>query len=193
MSRAYAQNSYDQGPALPPILVIGDTPNARDRARRTVDASDYEASAILTMGEAAEDLGRAGALSAIWLEVEDTPTAAAKRLLECIGVEAARLGTAVVVSTRLQHLDEVLLWLGTTNTELLVDAEDMERLSALSLAASSFQTSGRAAEGANEASTARLRQLSEEVSRIASALIRSITWRAWSSRARTRTSTLLRR
>lgn len=172
MSRAFAQPTYAQEPAPPPVLVVGDTPNARERARFTVDSSEYGASSILTMNEAAEDLGRAGAVSAIWIELDEGPSKTATRLLERIGVDAARLGTGVIVSTRLQYLDEVLLCLGSVNAELLVDAEEMERLSALSLAASSFKTGSRAAEGANEASTARLRQLSEEVSRIASALAR---------------------
>lgn len=172
MSRAFAQPLYDQGPGLPPVLVIGDTPTARSRARRTVDDSDFETAGTLSLDEAAGELGRRAVLSAIWLEFDEAPTAAGATVLESVGKAAARLGSGLVVSTRLQHLDDVMLSLGSADAELLVDAEDYERLGSLSLAASRLQPQGRAADSGNEASAARLRQLSEEVSRIAAALAR---------------------
>lgn len=170
MSRAFAQPSYVQGVPLPPVLVIGDTANARARASRTVDSSEFVGLAPLSMDEAADGLGRSGSLSAIWLELHEAPNANGQRLLERIGTDAARLSNGLVVSTKIDHLDEVLLWLGTGRSELLVDAIDAERLGALTMAASNFGKG--ASEGSNEAGSARLRQLSEEVSRIASALAR---------------------
>lgn len=170
MSRASAQLSYDRAPAIPPVLVIGDTPAARERARMTVDCSDFHSSAILTLKEAAEDVGHALSLSAIWVEFQDAPDAQGRGLLERIGVEAVRRQAGVVVSTKLDHLDEVLLWLGGADAEILVDADEAERLGALSVAGSRFGSGLR--EGATEASSAKLRQLSEEVSRIAATLSR---------------------
>lgn len=170
MSRASAQLSYDRAPAIPPVLVIGDTPAARERARMTVDCSDFHSSAILTLKEAAEDVGHALSLSAIWVEFQDAPDGQGRGLLERIGVEAVRRQAGVVVSTKLDHLDEVLLWLGGADAEILVDADEAERLGALSVAGSRFGSGLR--EGATEASSAKLRQLSEEVSRIAATLSR---------------------
>lgn len=172
MSRAYAQPLYSQSPSTPPVLIIGDTAVARERARKTLDISDYDSAAILSMGEAAEDLGRAGALSTVWLEFTDAPTAGGRRLLQRIAADAARLSSGVVVSVPIDHLDEVLLWLGSSPVELLVDASEPERLSALTFSVCSARSMGLAHEGANEASSERLRQLSDEVSRIASALAR---------------------
>jgi hypothetical protein len=171
MSRAFAQPSYLPGPSASPVLVIGDTPGAISRGRRTVESSDFRSTTALNFEEAAETLGRSASLSAIWLEFDEAPTPAGSRLLQRVGTDAALLSAGVVVSTRLEHLDEVMLWLGDRRAELLVDAEDMERLGALVMAATSLGGGG-AREGANEANSARLRQLSEEVSRIASALAR---------------------
>jgi DNA-binding MarR family transcriptional regulator len=155
---------------LPPVLVIGDTANARARASGTVGSSEFVGLSAVSLDEAAEGLGRSASLSAIWLEMDEAPSPAGRRLLERLGTDAARLANGLVVATRIEHLDEVLSCLRTDRAELLVDAIDAERLGALTLAASSFGKG--ASEGGNEASSARLRQLSEEVSRIASALAR---------------------
>lgn len=170
MSRASVLTAYVQESAAAPVLLIGDTASARARARFTIDSSNFDSAAILTMEEAGEDVGRMASLSAIWLEFDERPGKGGRRLLERIGEEAARFSAGVIVSTPMDHLDEVLLWLGDARVELLVDAEEVERLGALTLAASNLRSG--AAEGANETSDARLRQLSEEVSRIAATLAR---------------------
>ncbi len=125
----------------------------------------------LSPAEAIEALEERATLSALWIEFDEEPSLPVRRLLERAGREAARKKFGVVVSARMEQLDAVLADLADANVELLVNADEMERLAGLSLAIQP-QHIGSARDVASDASAARLRQLSEEVSRIASTLAR---------------------
>ncbi|UUR09186.1 helix-turn-helix domain-containing protein [Sphingomonas glaciei] len=163
---------YDNAePIRAPIMVVGDTPAARQRARTTAELSGLRTLSELSPAEAVEALEERATLSALWIELDDEPTLPVRRLLDRAGREAARKSFGVVVATRLEQVDEVLAQLADANVDLLVNADDMERLATLSLAIQP-QHIGAARDVASDASAARLRQLSEEVSRIASTLAR---------------------
>lgn len=93
---------------------------------------------------------------------------AAQRLLARLKEEGHRTSAALIVSTRIEHLDDVLRDLGDAEAELLVNADEAERVSTLAVAGVTLP----AISDDSGASAGRLRQLSEEVSRIASALAR---------------------
>nr|WP_314446474.1 winged helix DNA-binding protein [uncultured Sphingomonas sp.] len=158
-------------PARAPIMVVGDTPAARQRARHTAELSDLRILSELSPAEAMEALDERATLSALWIELDEEPTLPVRRLLERAGRESARKRFGVVVATRLEQVDHVLADLADADVDLLVNADDMERLATLSLAIQP-QHVGSARDVASDASAARLRQLSEEVSRIASTLAR---------------------
>jgi DNA-binding MarR family transcriptional regulator len=163
---------YDNAaPVRAPIMVVGDTPSARQRARKTAELSGLRTLSELTPSEAMEALDERATLSALWIELDDEPTPPVRRLLERAGREAARKRFGVVLAIRLEQVDEVLADLADADVELLVNADEMERLATLSLAIQP-QHVGSARDVASDASAARLRQLSEEVSRIASTLAR---------------------
>jgi hypothetical protein len=152
-------------------MVVGDTPSARQRARRTAELSGLRTLSELTPEEAMEALEERATLSALWIELDQEPTPQVQRLLARAGREAARKCFGVVLAIRLEQIDEVLAELADADVELLVNADEMERLATLSLAIQPQQLN-TARDVASDASPARLRQLSEEVSRIASTLAR---------------------
>lgn len=159
---------HDQGRL--PVLVVGDTHGSRYRARASVEASGWSVLDDLTPEGALDRLERRPALSAIWIELDEAPTLAARRFLERADGEGRHSALGLVVATRLEHVDQVLCDL-SGRFDVLVNADDVERIATLSLACSrSCQSSVR--DMSSEASASRLRQLSEEVSRIAGALSR---------------------
>jgi DNA-binding MarR family transcriptional regulator len=163
---------YDNAePLRAAVMVVGDTLASRQRARHTAGLSGLRILSELSPAEAVDALEERATLSALWIELDEEPTPSVCRLLERAGREAARKRFGVVVATRLELVDQVLGVLGDADVELLVNADDMERFATLSLATQPQQI-GAARDVASDASAARLRQLSEEVSRIASTLAR---------------------
>lgn len=163
---------YDSAePVRAPIMVVGDTRGARERARYAAELSGLKTLSELSPGEAIEALEQQAALSALWIELDEAPTLPVRRLLERAGRTAARKRCGVVVATRLEQVDEVLCDLGDASVDLLVNADEAERLAAMSLAIE-LSKGFRLGDVASDASADRLRQLSEEVSRIASTLAR---------------------
>jgi DNA-binding MarR family transcriptional regulator/CheY-like chemotaxis protein len=158
-------------PVRAPIMVVGDTPAARQRARHTSELSGLRTLSELSPAEAIEALEERPTLSALWIELDEEPSLPVRRLLERAGREAARKKFGVVVAARMEQLNAVLADLADADVELLVNADEMERLAGLSLAIQP-QHIGSARDVASDASAARLRQLSEEVSRIGSILAR---------------------
>jgi DNA-binding MarR family transcriptional regulator len=153
-----------------PVLVVGDSHATRFRARATVEAAGWDVLADLSPEQSLDLLDNGLVVAAIWIELDEAPTLAGRRLLERADTQTRAQQRAVVVATRLEHVDEVLCDL-SGSADLLVNADEMERVATLSLACS--RPSGAAVHDmAPEASAARLRQLSEEVSRIAAALAR---------------------
>lgn len=151
------------------VLVAGDTHAARFRARSTVDAAGLDVLDDLPPEQALDLLSGPLRLDAIWIELDNAPSLAARRLLERADALSCRLKVGLIIATSLEHVDEVLCGL-SASADLLVGADEVERAGTLLLACGkSLETVG---ETGPAASAARLRQLSEEVSRIAAALSR---------------------
>ena len=163
----YTQEYNDSGL---PVLVVGDTHVSRFNARKSVEASGLTVLDALSPEEALDRLATAPTLSAMWIEFDEAPTLAGHRVLERADRATRTAELAVVVATRVQHIDEVLCGL-SDGVNVLVDADEVERVATFALACSEASNS-RVFDMSSEASAARLRQLSEEVSRIASALAR---------------------
>lgn len=135
-----------------------------------MEASGLTVLDALTPEQALDRLEAGPSLSAIWIEFEEAPTLAGCRVLERADAPARSRALPVVVATKVQHIDDVLCGLSDA-VDLLVDADEVERVATFALACSEA-SNPRVFDMSSEASAARLRQLSEEVSRIASALAR---------------------
>ena len=163
------RDSYS-GPA--PILIAGDSEAALQRAVRTVEASGHRIGASLGLDEALGRIGLQASASAIWVELDQDCGERMDRLLDQVRGEADEGRCAAVVSARADLVDPLVSRLGDSNVELVIDGSDMDRASALAIALSGAHRADRLSDVASEQNSARLRQLSDEVSRIASTLAR---------------------
>jgi Transcriptional regulators len=93
-------------------------------------------------------------------------------LLAKVNVDVAAGRYAAIVSTAPGLLDPVIAQLGDGRVEVLVDADDAQRVAAMALAVSPPAEALRVSDVASDRSTERLRQLSDEVGRIAATLAR---------------------
>lgn len=156
-----------------PIMVVGDCAAARTRARLTAEASGLRVLGDLTPLEALDSLDERVGLAALWIEFDHFPDLAGQRLLRRADLDA-RAGThGVVVAGRLDFIDDILRdTSGSSDLDLVIDGDEIERQATLALACRPREATRCLSDVASDASAARLRQLSEEVSRIASALAR---------------------
>ena len=97
MTVATSSFVYDSSePVRAPIMVVGDTPSGRQRARHVAGLSGLRTLSDLSPAEAVEALEERATLSALWIELDVEPTLPVRRLLERAGREAARKCFGVV-------------------------------------------------------------------------------------------------
>lgn len=157
---------------LPPVLIAADTPSAHDRARRTVLASGLRTSEALDIADAAARIERQAAAAALWIELDGEFGDPLERLLERVSKDIVDGRYSAIVSASAELLDPLAARIGAADVELLIDADDSERAAALSLAVARRGYSYAVHDVASEKNAVRLRQLSDEVSRIAATLAR---------------------
>jgi len=109
---------------------------------------------------------------AIWLELDRDCGAPMDELLDCIVKNVADGRYAAVVSGLGEMIDPLTARLSGGAVELIVDASEAERVAALAIATASAGMDYRLSDVASDQNAARLRQLSDEVSRIAATLAR---------------------
>lgn len=152
-----------------PILIAGSSELALARARRGIEASGRRVGASALIADAAERIERQVSASAIWLEIDEDLGDPMDDLLSRISNDVAAGRYSAVVSTTLGLIDPVLVPIAASDVELLIDGE---RAAALALATSRGAGMLRVADIASDNSSLRLRQLSDEVNRIAATLAR---------------------
>jgi len=155
----------------PPVLVAASSDQALDHAATAVAAAGLRL-ATVTIDEAADRLSIQAAASAVWVEVDKDGGAPLDRLLDRIEAEAASGRFSAVVAAPAALIDPIAARLAGDNVELLVDPTPADRVTALALATAVTNRSARLNDVASEPSAVRLRQLSDEVSRIAATLAR---------------------
>jgi hypothetical protein len=156
----------------PPILIAGDSDAALDRATRTIEASGLRIADRLTIERAPERLDRQIAASALWIELDADRGAPLDRLLDQVNRESGDGRYAAIVAAPSGLLDAIDARLTDGGVALVVDGDEAERTAALAVALSGTHRTERLSDVAADRSAARLRQLSDEVSRIASTLAR---------------------
>ena len=152
----------------PAALIIGDSEAAIWRGQRAFDVADRTAAAVLS-GEGLERLDTARA-ETVWIELDGPASETVEALLKRVDddVTAGRYGA--VISTVPELIDPVIAAITCPDVELVINGTDVDRAAALALAERAASAGVR--DSASDGSTARLRQLSEEVSRIAATLAR---------------------
>ena len=170
-------NAYVTNPAevalsnTPPVLLAATSDAAMSAAERTVLASGFRIGARLPLASAKARIEEQPALTALWVEL-DRDNDAVDELLDLLARDADRGRYAAVVSTSVNLLDAVSARLGDSDVELIADASEADRTAAISVATTRRSMQLSVQDIAGDKNAERLRQLSEEVSRIASTLAR---------------------
>lgn len=155
-----------------PVLISGSSDAAIARAIRTSEAAGCRVGPRLTLQAAHERIEVQPAARAVWIELDRDCGGEMDELLECVSRHADAGKFAAVVSSTADLIDAVAARIDSHAVELIVNADEAQRLATLSLAEARASMRGRVSDIAADQSAERLRQLGDEVSRIAAALAR---------------------
>src|SRR5689334_14560581 len=153
-----------------PILVVGSSETALANAARLIETSGLRVADRTSIETARERIERQVSACAIWVELDRDAGPAADELMKHVSRDVADGRYAAVVSATAELIDPVTSLLGDSSVELIIDADEADRAAALALAGVKKDIPARLSDVATDRDAARLRQLSEEVSRIASTL-----------------------
>jgi DNA-binding MarR family transcriptional regulator len=156
----------------PPALIFGDSPAAIARAAATIHLSGLRIGDQCLVEGAADRIDEQAAASLVWLELDDAPNSDSLALLRRMSRDAAAGRYAAVVAGTAAEIDSLAAAVAEPAVEMIIDADASDRASAIAIAMASGRTPLRLSDVAADKNAARLRQLSDEVSRIASTLAR---------------------
>ncbi len=175
-SLVLAEPSLAEPQTLAPILVAGSSAKARDRGAALVEAAGVRLAGVVPIADAVERIDLQVRASAIWVELDDDGGDPLDRLLDRIDRDAANGLYAAIVCAGPGLLDPVVARLTRGAVELLITENDggdePTRVAALALALAAPAHGTRLSDVATDTSAARLRQLTDEVGRIAATLAR---------------------
>jgi len=157
---------------LPPILIVSDSESSARRASATAEASGLRVAAHVPLGQASERMDLQVTTSALWIEIAADGGEPMDVLLDRVDRDVAGGRYSAVVSTTREMFDIVAARLNEPRVELVVDADEGERAAALAVALAARAMPLGVADAASDRNALRLRQLSDEVGRIASTLAR---------------------
>lgn len=156
----------------PPVLIAGDSDAARCRAAKTIKDARLRFADPVPVGEAVERIGRQLSASAFWLELDEDGGAPMDSLLDRLNGEADAGRFPVVVAAPLRLVDALSARVTHPAITLLIDGDEAQRAAALAITMSGASRAAHVADIASDGGAARLRQLSDEVARIAATLAR---------------------
>jgi DNA-binding MarR family transcriptional regulator len=156
----------------PPIILAGSSAAALTRALPAIESSGLRIGARLDLSEAHTRLRTQASASAVWIELDEDGGSSMDELLTMVDRDVTDGRYAAVISTSPALLDAVMARINDDSIELIVNADDAARASALAMALAQRHASARYSDVASDRNAERLRQLSDEVSRIASTLAR---------------------
>lgn len=157
---------------LPPALVFATSAIAMTRGERSVRAAGLRVGATLPIEKAEARLELQGNATAVWVEVDRDCGGPMDALLARIASDVRDRRYEAVVSTTADVLDPLAAGLDEPRVEIVINGDDAERSSALAVALASRTFPERIGDVGADKNAERLRQLSDEVNRIASALAR---------------------
>ena len=155
-----------------PALLFATSWRRRAAAEPAIESCGVRLVDSIPIAEAAARLDDQASLGLAWLELgEEDATAELELLLARLDDLAERRGTIVVAAVPLELVDMVAARLTGRSTEILVNPDEPQRAATLAMALSGvLEEKGVSDVGKDNA--ARLRQLSDEMGRIASTLAR---------------------
>ena len=155
-----------------PMLVAAGSDAALSRATRWLEEAGWRAVGVPIDG-AIERLSLQAATSGLWIEVEASDGGdALDQLLDYANHEAAAGRMPTIVAAPPAMIDPVSARLDADHIQLLIDPDPVERAAALALARAGMGTPTTLHDIAHEPANRRLKQLSDEVGRIAATLAR---------------------
>ena len=154
-----------------PVLIAGCSNAALARAERTVEGSGLRIADQILIEQAPDRIERQARASALWIELEDGRSEGLEELLGRVGRDVIEGRFPAVVAAPAALIDLLAARL-PDGVQLVIDGSDSDRASALAIALSGLGAADRLSDVATDQNTARLRQLSDEVSRIAATLAR---------------------
>jgi hypothetical protein len=171
---AYLSNSQNRANIFdpPPVLIVADSEEAKTRARQTIALSGTRLADVVDIAEASDRIRRQAAASALWVELGAELNRATNALLDRIADDVSDGRYRAVIAAPPALLEQLAPLAFEIGLELILDPDEAERAAALALATSDVWQVRRVSDVSADKNAARLRQLSDEVSRIASTLAR---------------------
>jgi len=158
--------------ASPPILIAADSEAGEARARRTVTMAGLRVADSVRLEAACERIEQQAAASALWVELDGDGGEAADRLLDQVAADVLAGRYSAVVAAPAALADRLAPHAFDVGIEVLLDASESERAAALAVAFSGAAKADRVSDVTADKNAVRLRQLSDEVGRIAATLSR---------------------
>ena len=156
----------------PPVLIAGDSDAALRRAADTIGAAGLRIADRVGVDAAIARIDRQISASALWIELDGDGGAPMDRLLDRLNGDAGAGRYSAVVAGPLALVDVLTARLTDPAIAILIDGDEAERAAALAIATSGAARVAHVADVASDRGAARLRQLSDEVARIAATLAR---------------------
>ena len=154
-----------------PALLFGSKFKMLEQTAMLLDQAGLRLVAKLPIDEAKERLDQQGATGLVWLELgADDAGPALDELLDALK-DLADAGTIVIAAAPIELVDLLDARLHHRHVEILVNADEPQRLAAL-VSALSGAVVERSTGDASKDNAVRLRQLSDEMGRIAATLAR---------------------
>jgi DNA-binding MarR family transcriptional regulator len=178
---AGAVNSQS-GFSRPPILIAGDSEAALQRAARTVEACGLRIADSVGIDAALDRIDRQAAASALWVELDEDRGPPMDALLDHVNRDVSHGRYPAVIAAPPALIDVIEARIGNSGIEFVAGGDEAERTAALAVTLSGAGRPDRLSDVASDQNATRLRQLSDEVSRIASTLARLSTGPASSPR-----------
>ena len=154
-----------------PALLFGDDPAAMSQAAALFDAAGIRLVVQGSIDGAAERLDQQVAVGLVWLECAAPAALPSDALLDRLARLAESGEAAVVASAPPSMIDVLFARLDHGSVQILIDPDDAMRAGALSLALADTKRPSRVSDVGRD-NAVRLRQLSDEMGRIAATLAR---------------------
>ena len=154
-----------------PALLFGSDPVALRRTGDLLEAAGVRLAGQSDLTGAVDRLDQQVALGLVWVECDEPGGVPSDPLLDRLARIAESGEAAVVASGPTSMIDLLFARFSDSPAQILVDADDLQRAAALSLALASAARPARFSDVGRD-NAVRLRQLSDEMGRIAATLAR---------------------
>jgi hypothetical protein len=156
---------------VPPVLIAGSSDSELARARATVSAFGLRIGDAVRVADAAVRLDKQARASAVWVELGQCPGDDVDLLVARLNADVRSGRYRAIVSAPNGLIDSLAAALDD-DVQLIIDGDEAERACALAIALAGRDADQRISDVAADRNAERLRQLSDEVGRIATTLAR---------------------